>query len=180
MEMVRFHLRSIRRNHLYEQALIVVFIEAQADYVHANRLSVEFSASEFGSIMFESKDSSDKGRVGVRSGPAEKYLYVQQLTQVLKEGTLNWAEPMLPYYRDDMRYGDRKTQLVDQIKRYRRVVSTPDDAAFGKFKETYTGKSSGEKDDLCMALQICLHYSRCKRRDPAFRDICQRHGLLLD
>ncbi len=178
--MVRFHLRSIRRNPIYEGALIVVFIEAQADYVHANRLSVEFSAPEFQPIMFESKDPADKGRVGVRSGPAEKYLYVQQLTQVLQDQKLVWADPMLPFYREDMRYGDRKTQLIEQIKRYRRVVSTPDDAAFGKFKETYTGKSSGEKDDLCMALQICLHYSWCKRIDPVFRDLCHRRGLLLD
>ncbi len=156
-----------------------MFIEANADYVHANRLSVEFSASEFQPILFECKDPADKGRVGVRSGAAEKFLYVQQLTSVLVDRTLCWNDRLFAPFREDTRFGDTKTQLVEQLKRYRRVISTPDDVAFGKFKESYTGKSAGEKDDLCMSLQICLHYSRVKRNDSSFRDFCQCRGLLL-
>ena len=182
MGMVEHHLTTIRTNPLYRKSLIVVFIEAQADYVHANRLSVEFRSGRYQPIMFESKDPSDKGRVGVRSGPAEKFLYVQKLQAVLSDGNLCWGEPMIPPHHVDNnnknnRFGDCKLQLVEQLKRYRRVVSTPDDVAFGKYKETYTGKSSGEKDDLCMALQICLHYSQLRRNDKSFTDLCVLRGI---
>jgi hypothetical protein len=180
MGMVRHHLTKIRQDATFGSALIVVFVEACSDYVHANRLSVEFGRHPFMPILFEAKDPKGKGRVGVRTGPHEKTLYVQHLTSVLVDHTLCWAHQMIPVYKEDGRFGDIRFQLVEQMKKYRRVVGSPDDPVFGKFKESFTGKSGGgDRDDLCMALQICLYFSREKRNQQDFRDFCMSRGILL-
>jgi len=180
MGMIRHHLTKIRESQTYGQSLIVVFVEACSDYVHADRLSVEFGKPPFMPILFESKDPKGKGRVGVRTGPHEKIMYVQHLTSALVDGSICFANEMIPEYKPDDRLGPAIMQLCEQLKKYRRVVGPPEDPVFGKFKESFTGKSgSGDKDDLCMDLQICLYHSREKRNQQEFRDFCQRRGIGL-
>jgi len=64
------------------------------------------------------------------------------------------------YFADEM-IGEHLKQdkdlLIKQLRQFELVREEPEDKAFGKFKYTFTGKTSGgEKDDMVLALMIAL------------------------
>ena len=70
-----------------------------------------------------------------------------------------------------------KAVFREQLSKYREELILPLDLSTGITRKVITGKSSGgQKDDLCIVVQIALYFSGKKRIEPAFRDIAQSRG----
>ena len=54
---------------------------------------------------------------------------------------------------------EAKKQLESELKAFAVITEAPR-TAFGKTRRTFTGKTGGRNDDLCIALQLALAGSR--------------------
>ena len=173
--MVRRHLTQLRRDPRYEAALMVIFIEANMSYIGADRLAgIIASTPLFAPSSVESKDPRDHGRVGVWTGPTEKKSMAEYLRLVIEEDTLCVADRLVGHKTD--RDFD---ELMHQLACYRRHIVEPREPGIGTWKETFTGKGPGKKDDLAMTLQLALWWGERTRTSYSFQQKALRNGWRL-
>lgn len=161
----------------YREAIVLVYVEVNMSYLIGNAFSDLFKGERriFGRCEFEmhyrSKEKDESP--GVLTGEKEKAMYVEYTQRMMAGGKLRFADKILG---DHNRLLAQKPDLYKQLDAYRRVKKISLDPAFVDDKYTYTGKSSGRRDDLCMALQIALYNMKKKRVDREHIARCQKAG----
>lgn len=176
------HVRRIRADPRYNNALFVVFIEANMSWISADGLWKKMLS--FIPITVERADSSGQGRPGVITTDESKEVYARLLTLQLQERRLFLAEDIISAHNAPTGSPSDVAKLLktleDQLSNFRKVKSVPKESAFGKVKETITGKSHGRKDDLVMALGILLYWAQKKIMiDVDFQRMCREKRLTM-
>ena len=77
------------------------------------------------------------------------------------------------FFSSTMSTQQAKARVRDELARFS-VITAPPANPFGKSKRTFTGKISGQQDDLAVSLQIALEsavqfFSHDKYRDRAYQ-----------
>lgn len=164
-QMQREHLLRLRTHAMTRNAIFWVYFETNMGWIEAKRVQEMFSASEFGRVVFRSRDR--EGRPGVITTAPSKELMAKNLTQILSDGNL-------------VRWRDFQTQIAPeklwdefaaQLRNYRREVKFSKEMSSVLPKVSYSGKHAG-RDDMAMVTQITLHEARATRLDEAFIQLC--------
>ena len=124
---------------------------------------------EFGSVHVLSFDPDHKGRPGFYTGPNEKYMFHEVLGHSLIQGSLCYSSVMIG--RDPV--GDI-AELEKQILAFYKASKPLKDPVFGAPAWVFTGKGAGgQKDDLCLALQMVIYFSLQTRRSEGYARMLQ-------
>jgi hypothetical protein len=166
--MVEKHLSDLRADPRYMYAVIYVYIEANLSWVTANDMARLCMQPRFYPVIVQSFDTSKDMRYGVWTGPAEKEMYTNEMKRALSDGAIAYA--------DDFISSDRevKSEVRSQLEVYRRSVKFTEGSE--KASVTYTGKSSGRKDDLAIVLQMLLYWSRVVRCSSEYAEASVLNG----
>jgi hypothetical protein len=149
-------LASIRAVANYRSAVIFVNIEANyGGWSAAKDIARVANQPEFGAVQVLSFDPDHKGRPGFMTGAQEKYLFKQALERALVCGSLRLCDNMVgSSAKQDI------ATLYKQMEDYHVEIKPLKDPVFGKPAYMFTGKGAGgQKDDLCIVLQMVLHFS---------------------
>jgi hypothetical protein len=173
VKMLQNHVLMLRAIPQYHKADIFLYIEANMSFISADEVCEMYIRNDekFGPVIPVSDRKEGDGRYGVWSGQYEKEAYARGLAYTMSDGNLDYCRHMA-----GAKIEATKMVLQDQMKNLRREAKTPQDMAFQQVKYVYTGKSSGKRDDLCMALQIALHCMRKQRCNPKFLKWCHDKG----
>ena len=63
---------------------------------------------------------------------------------------------------------ETKQQLQGELSNFQ-VLTDPPKTPFGKIRKTFTGKTGGRNDDLCIALQLSLAGARMFYESPRYQ-----------
>lgn len=170
MKMLTDHIEAIQRHNKYQYAQIFVYIEANMSYLSAD--AVRDRLSVYPRVTCVREDANVKlDRVGVWTGKYEKENYAYNLQRLLQDNQLFFAIDLIGRHP-----AMDVAALFDQLAVFRREVKERPDLVFTKLHAEWTGKSHGRKDDLALALQICLYWLMRQRCKPEFRDIAKEYG----
>lgn len=167
--MLTAHIQNLRNVPQFAEAFIFVYIEANMSWLSADM--VARILMQFDRVVVAQKDPSPQNRFGVWTGPSEKENYASGLQRVLVDDLLCFADVMIGANQEK----DVK-ELMDQLAVYRKEIKAPTDLMHGSHKIAYGAKSHGRKDDLALALQICLYWMSLTRIDPEFLQLAAQHG----
>lgn len=208
MEFLTHNFTALRTHPRFRNSLFVVFMETNNNYAHTDRVSQIFSQPKFGRVYFLTRDASGKGRVGVRTGPTEKQVYVDGLRLLLVNGGLHFADDMVAPWNKPRNQAalqrlasasssssadakqneaalkpktaeDMKKVACTQLTKYKYHIVPPHDVATGKFKKEMSGKSWGCPDDICMDIQIVIYWAQIVQRDEKFLRYCEERRIPL-
>lgn len=171
--MIEAHFHKLRSIRQYANAFIYVYIEANMSFIGADFLHNLISVPEFAPLEVVSEDKTSLQRPGVWTGETEKEFYAKTLQHVLSDGMLSYAHDDQFVSQDPVNV---KNLLVQQLRTYRKETKLVGDPAFGKLRVSYSGKSSGKKDDMSMVLQIALGQANKKRISADYRATAEAHG----
>lgn len=167
--MIQTHLRKLRATETYRTAVIFMYIEANMSYITANQMRTIAEKPEFYPMHVETFDPTTEERAGVWTGEDEKHLYALEMKSVLLNGAL--------WYASDFITSDPinalKTEVREQMGHFRREFKMMPN---GKLKVTYTGKSNNRKDDVCIVIQMLLHWSKETRESQTYMDAAAANG----
>jgi hypothetical protein len=183
MDFLDYNFLALRHKPRYKNALFVVFIESNADYMHSNRVSKKFgSGGKYGPVYFASYDGKGKNRAGVTTGITEKRAYATTLQLLLTNNAIHFADDMVAPY-DPKSKGKTVEQMrktaIDQLQKYKYHLEVPKDAAKGTFRLKLSGKSYGQPDDVCMDIQIDVYWTQKIQDNPQFTEFCEKHSITL-
>lgn len=166
--MIETHLSRIREDDRYHHALIYVYIEANLSFVTARDIGRICSQPQFFPVVVKSFDSTKDERDGVWTGEAEKQMYTSEMKRALADGALSYADNFLSQTENV------QAEVQAQLEVFRRDVKLTEGCT--KPKITYTGKSNGRKDDLCLVLQMLLYWSRVQRESAEYLTAAASNG----
>ncbi len=168
-KMILDHIAAIRAQTMYRNALIYLYIEANMSWITADY--VAGLTRRDGNIVVASHDSSKYQRYGVVTGAAEKENYAATLIRLLMDNLLYLAERIIgAQVKEDV------ANLLNQFGLFRREVRAPVDVAHGKWIFSWTGKSPGKKDDLILALMICIYWMERQLQTDEHREWARQFG----
>jgi hypothetical protein len=173
-QLIMDHVGGIRTRFPY--ALIVVYIESNFDCFAADGIRTMITHPMLGAVKVISDTSGKEERVGVYTGPGEKRRFAEQLEHYLRVDSLTMSDTITSSSDDTNEVRDK---LIAQMETYRRDIRAPSDETHGTWKVSYSGKSSGCKDDLVLALQIVLYWSHVQLADDDFIEYCRNGGFSL-
>jgi len=162
------HFIDIRKDPRYRSAVIFVYIEANLNYIGANRIKNLLSLPAFYPVVFQHFDPSTECKVGVYTGEKEKIMYVEEAKRALSDGSLCYTENFLT---NDP---DIKTEIKNQFEAYRADVRL--NAVTKKRTVDHTGKSAGKKDDCALVIQMLLYWSHLFRDSDEYAKTAERNG----
>lgn len=170
--MLKAHITALRDTPQYADAFIYVYIEANMSWISVDMIAdVLLGHDTKQRTVVVQQDPGKNERFGVWTGPAEKENYAAGLQRVLVDNLLFFAENMVGGHQ-----ARDKQNLMQQLSVYRKEVKAPTEPIHGKYKTSFGGKSQGQKDDLAMALQICLHWMCKTRTSSNFLSEARKHG----
>lgn len=114
---------------------------------------------------------SNENEVGVITGQQQKIKGAEILQDVLRNNKLRMGRDFIS--KDGNKF---QRELVDQMKLFRKEVKVPLDPVFSSYKVSYTGKSTGKKDDIVVSLQQVLQWEVIASFTPHFRELAMRNG----
>ncbi len=171
IEMLSDHVLGLRALPLYEDALFVFYIEANLSFIAVDQLKNFFSQPQFGNVYIVSRDPKNLGRPGVWTSAVEKELYSRDLEKVLSDGKLSFADQLVSDNAEN-----NKVKLIAQLNYFSRQVIQPSDPSKLDNKVIFSGKGTGRRDDLCLALMIGLTNAQLTLLDKNFLQLCTRNG----
>jgi hypothetical protein len=172
MAMVTNHIHKLKSQKEYEHAYIYVFIESNLSHLSADMVG-EMLLKQFTKVVVVSEDSSPDKRYGVLTTNPVKKNMADGLLRVMIDPLLCFATNVIS---EDL--ARNRKNLVDQLGVYRKEVELPK-TAFGRIKETYTGKSPGRQDDLAIVTQMATYWGACQRMKPDFIAFGKLSGWLI-
>jgi hypothetical protein len=118
-----------------------------------------------------SEDKSPAHRLGIWTSKDSKEAYAIEIQRAVLH--MSFAEQFI-----SRNAGECQAELMKQLSVFRREVIAPvnDSGVALCYQVALTGKSSGRKDDLVMALGIAIFYMYRSQNDAAFTDFCIRTG----
>jgi hypothetical protein len=96
------------------------------------------------------------GRYGVVTTESRKVLYVNEIRTLLSTERLKFVSPKDMIGQDT---AIDKATLGQQLKAYKEEIIPGDEYGIRPSKRRYSGKGTGMRDDLCLALQIGVYWS---------------------
>ena len=168
----RFILRT-RSYRTYRDSHIFVFIEANMSFISADMIANFMRNPRFGSVEAVSLDPKNKQRYGVWTGEVEKERYAEAMERALANGSLCYASEQVG---DPDKWEANKKAFEEQTGWYRREVDEAKNPAFNKNKVTFTGKSSGRKDDMTIVVQLLLYHLERLKTSVRFCDMAREYG----
>jgi hypothetical protein len=169
--MLQQHIIDIRKDPRYQGAVIYVYIEANLNYIGANRIKNLLSLPAFYPLRVQHFDPSTEQKAGVYTGEVQKEQYIEETKRALSEGALCYAENFIS---NDP---DIKTEISQQLEAYRADVKT--DPLTHKRTVYHTGKSAGKKDDCALVVQMMLYWSRLFRDSHEYAEAAESNGWRL-
>jgi hypothetical protein len=150
--------RDLRKQKRYKDSLVYVYVEVGASWFEPQRLYKRFLDKQhhYGRIEFEMyKEKDGRATPGFIMTPEMKERLVDVTLSRIKNEQLRLCRHLAGA---DSVLAQNRAELLVQLKEYRCELKPALDSSFGHEKRTFTGKSPGQKDDLCMALQMALYY----------------------
>jgi hypothetical protein len=171
--------KRLRHSRTYQDALVIVYVEANmSHFIPVDMERLFLSEGEiFGRVEFQRmKMKNNMIRPGVLTTHDDKEQFVNYVRLQLGAGNILFAEELLGL---ESRLAEHRRLLIDQLNNYRKDIKESLDPGFAEEKITYTGKSGGKRDDLCIALQLSLYHMQTKRHDEDFQERCRKNAWRL-
>jgi hypothetical protein len=174
-EMVVSHLQTLEAMPQCKGAYKHIIIEANMSYISADLVATWCRRKQFTNMIIDSKDSTDRGRVGVWTGAYEKEAYSYMLRDQIKEMNLFFSS-----YLFGKEIEKAKREFMSQLRTFRLERQDPSDPSFGKYKYSFTGKTKGgNKDDMVLAVMMAIYWGTRKRENPQFITWAKQYGIRL-
>jgi hypothetical protein len=155
------HICNIRRQPQLKHAPIVIIPEANMSFIATDRMSTIVESLRLEDVtvvryMRPDGKVDDRGRYGVVTTEARKILYVNEVRTLLDASRLKFValEDMI-----GKNVEVDKATLGEQLKAYKEEIIPGDEYGTRAPKRRYSGKGTGMRDDLCLALQIGVYWS---------------------
>ena len=132
---------------MFKLALKVFIIENNLGF-EAQHYNKFIKDNLTGCIVLEQHD-----RIGFHTDHRLKEAAARKLREYLLQEMISLSES---FFSACSQVECIKKELSSQMKNYKLVKSVPDNLAFGKIKQTFTGKINNKNDDICIALQLNL------------------------
>jgi hypothetical protein len=141
---------------------IVIIPEANMSFIATDRIASIIEALGLDDItvvahLKPNGDTDPRGRYGVVTTESRKVLYVNEVRTLLDYDRLYFIATTDLIGRDTT---TDKAMLAEQLKAYKEEIIPGDEYGLRPSKRRYSGKSTGMRDDLCLALQIGVYWSR--------------------
>jgi hypothetical protein len=155
------HIYAIRLHRQTKYAPIVIIPEANMSFIATDRIAtmVESLRLENITVVAHRRPNGQldpNGRYGVVTTEARKVLYVNEIRTLLSNQRLKFIATEELIGRNA--FVDKAT-LGEQLKAYKEEIIPGDEYGMRPSKRRYSGKSTGMRDDLCLALQIGVYWS---------------------
>lgn len=175
--LVRGHFAGLRRHPCLQESMIIVYVEANMSWLIPSNIKNIVTTGVFGHVIMETSNikSTDENLPGVLTTNANKRLYAEILQSCIIEDSLSFSS----HCSKHAQFHSNKRKLMDQLRNYRREIKEPNDMAFGQFRESYTGKAKGQKDDMCLCIQLLLYWRAQKIASQQFRQFCYQNNIQI-
>lgn len=155
------HIYQIRAQENLKYARIVVIPEANMSFISTDRIATIIESLRLPdvSVVGHRKPNGEPdpiGRYGVVTTESRKVLYVNEVRTLLTTKRLGFVD--LPQMIGKDVLVDKAT-LGEQLKSYKEEIIPGDEYGTRPAKRRYSGKGTGMRDDLCLALQIGVYWS---------------------
>jgi hypothetical protein len=174
--MIDTHYSRLLKHERYKQCIIRVYIEANMSFIDADRVAKRLTILPIFQGRIEVVRFDDHGRYGIWTSKDKKECYAMQLQISIPRARFVNDKEFLS--QDE---GGHKKEVFKQLKAFRKEVEEPKNGSSSTalfYKCSYTGKSTGEKDDWAMVYGILLHHMwRDVSQNEAFLQKCERAGL---
>lgn len=159
-DFIKSHIKRLRSRACFASSLIVLFVEANGEWVRANTIANLVKSVSAGPIYVEQTMYKGELSDGVMTTERRKKEYYRLIQCMLLEDTLRFS---LDFVSSDP--GEEMESLVDEMRKYREEITEDN----GRRKVTITGKSSaGDNDDRILALQMSFYFKNLKMQDNQF------------
>jgi len=175
MEMLMSHFDRLEKIPEYQNAYVFVYIESNMSYISADRFQRGLKNRGHGSLTLEfvDRDPQGKGRAGVRTEDNVKEAMVLDLKRDLSNGAIQLARSFVSADENNI-----LNKLQRQLKQFRKVPRGTHDPANGKISFRFTGKMSGQPDDIAFCLMMTNYYGRITQLSEQYRHMAAANGWL--
>jgi hypothetical protein len=171
-EMLIQHMKSLRAYSKTKNSVIVFVVEKNMSNISANAYASK--VRQFPPFIIHSDEKGSDATAGITLDHNLKEFYVTQMRVALDKRLIKLGTHIVGHKTVD----DLAT-LKRQMSLYSRIVKEPNDI-HGVTKETLTAKGGqGQKDDLCIAIQMCVSFSQTIGRDNAYIQYARDTARLL-
>ena len=169
--MIEMHLKSIRSNTMLCNAYIYIYFEANLSSIMADEFAHFFRNSNYGPLEVVTHTvQKNIERFGTLTTNESKEQMVKDMRQLLSDGNIVFADKLI-----GLNIENSKTQLLEQLKVFRKEKKNINNL-YEEDKYIYTGKSSGQPDDLAFDLCNTVSLMMAKRKCPEYLKTAQlRH-----
>jgi hypothetical protein len=141
--------------------MIHVIPEANMSFINADRVASIVSEMACGDcevvrFMQPNGKADPRGRFGVVTTEHRKALYVNEMRHALRHNNLRFLAPQETIGSNVER---DLGALRAQLNSYKEEIIPGDEYGTTPPKRRYSGKGTGQKDDLCLAIQIVMYWS---------------------
>ena len=154
------HLKMIRDVAIYRDATIVLQIESNLG-LEASSLHREIkNAQEFEPVM-SMMEGNGHGRMGVRTGPGDKFRFVTELRRRLRADRIGISADLITQstlHQSKSIVSELQTQML-RFRENVTIEGPKDNPAFQRVKKSWSGKVAGMNDDLCMVLLMNVYWT---------------------
>lgn len=160
-QIISQHANRVRSRNpkLNESTIFVVTIESNHCYHRSVGLVQGFRHLFVGNYYLISEDSSKQDRPGVWVTHEDKHRFVARLSSYLSTNNIAVSKHYLSNRSSGVDKDPVLITLYEQIRKYKRKRLDPRNVDFNDPRYTFSGKSSGVKDDIVTSLMIGLYWS---------------------
>lgn len=165
---VRQFLSRIRQHPAYRDSLIVAIIESDLNVIDTSRFSAFFESYPPVFTLRHQRDGREMP--GIRSTHENKLRYSRDLANVLEMKGICFAEDLITLTKENTE-AERKEMLrkaQEQLRVFALIEEVPTRPGFQNKKVATTGKHRGMPDDIAMAIQMAVHFSKVTIMQPGF------------
>jgi hypothetical protein len=192
-QMVLEHVLALRRIQKYSNSLFIVGIESNyggaqgakrvadalvpTDSGTYARQQAMTNRQPLGAIQLIDNDKEGAGVPGAWTSPAVKEGAARLLTKSLERKSLVLGTEFVTQQKNGRPAVLHK--ICEQLGNFRDTPKPVRDPIFGKPGHVLSGKAGGQKDDVCVCIQLNLWWRQLVRARPQFRDLCRSQGIEL-
>lgn len=147
--LVEEHINKIRQQYTYKHSQIIVFVERNLGQEAAHHAS---ALQHLPGVKF--RVDQKHNTFGVLMTEQVKYAMCTLVNNMLREQRIALASPLVS--RDEVA---ARRMLKEQLTVYSMQFKEAENV-FGKMRQALSGKVGGMCDDVCVALQLSIYYSK--------------------
>lgn len=185
------HILGLRRIQKYSKALIVAGVESNYGGSQAAKRVTEVivptdpgnhmrhqymtDGQRLGKILLIDNDQKEAGVHGAWTSPGVKEGAARLLLNSLENSRLHLANEFVTQAR-----GGRPEvleKICAQFSNFRDTSKVLKDPVFGKPGHILNGKAGGQKDDICVCIQLDLWWRLMMQSRSSFKAYCQQQGI---